>query len=110
MGARERHPGDDVARFGGTSLAMLERTYAHLLTSSAESARARLDAFAVEQQEEADERLGVTASPQPALREDESPALAGLSRGAPGKIRTCDLCLRRAALYPLSYGRGACEV
>ena len=24
---------------------------------------------------------------------------------APGKIRTCDLCLRRAALYPLSYGR-----
>ena len=27
-------------------------------------------------------------------------------RGAPGKIRTCDLCLRRAALYPLSYGRG----
>ena len=25
---------------------------------------------------------------------------------APGKIRTCDLCLRRAALYPLSYGRG----
>ena len=26
---------------------------------------------------------------------------------APGKIRTCDLCLRRAALYPLSYGRGA---
>ena len=26
-------------------------------------------------------------------------------RGAPGMIRTCDLCLRRAALYPLSYGR-----
>jgi SAM-dependent methyltransferase len=25
---------------------------------------------------------------------------------APGTIRTCDLCLRRAALYPLSYGRG----
>src|SRR4051794_5310433 len=24
---------------------------------------------------------------------------------APGTIRTCDLCLRRAALYPLSYGR-----
>ena len=24
---------------------------------------------------------------------------------APGKNRTCDLCLRRAALYPLSYGR-----
>ena len=27
-------------------------------------------------------------------------------RHAPGKIRTCGLCLRRAALYPLSYGRG----
>ena len=26
---------------------------------------------------------------------------------APGTIRTCDLCLRRAALYPLSYGRAA---
>ena len=26
-------------------------------------------------------------------------------RVAPGTIRTCDLCLRRAALYPLSYGR-----
>ena len=33
------------------------------------------------------------------------------SRHAPGKIRTCDLCLRRAALYPLSYGReGAVSV
>ena len=27
------------------------------------------------------------------------------SGDAPGTIRTCDLCLRRAALYPLSYGR-----
>src|SRR5262249_39186120 len=26
---------------------------------------------------------------------------------APGTIRTCGLCLRRAALYPLSYGRGS---
>ena len=26
-------------------------------------------------------------------------------RSAPGMIRTCDLSLRRAALYPLSYGR-----
>jgi hypothetical protein len=31
---------------------------------------------------------------------------AGMAGSAPGKIRTCDLCLRRAALYPLSYGRG----
>ena len=44
-------PATDVARFGGTSLAMLERTYAHLLTSSAESARARLDAFAADQRQ-----------------------------------------------------------
>jgi hypothetical protein len=27
------------------------------------------------------------------------------SNHAPGKIRTCDLSLRRRALYPLSYGR-----
>ena len=26
--------------------------------------------------------------------------------GALDRIRTCDLCLRRAALYPLSYERG----
>jgi hypothetical protein len=30
---------------------------------------------------------------------------AGPFANAPGMIRTCDLCLRRAALYPLSYGR-----
>ena len=38
-------PAVDVARFGGTSLQMLESTYHHLLTSSAESARARMDQF-----------------------------------------------------------------
>jgi integrase len=38
-------PPSDVARFGGTSVTMLERVYAHLLESSAEAARARLDAF-----------------------------------------------------------------
>src|SRR4051812_19099556 len=31
------------------------------------------------------------------------------STSAPGRIRTCDFCLRRAALYPLSYGRGLDE-
>ena len=51
-------PAVDVARFGGTSLAMLERHYHHLLVGSAESARARLDAFAAEQ-ETAENRLGV---------------------------------------------------
>ncbi len=29
---------------------------------------------------------------------------------APGMIRTCGLCLRRAALYPLSYGRAVRSV
>jgi hypothetical protein len=37
----------------------------------------------------------------------EKPRLAGCFRDAPGKIRTCDLSLRRRALYPLSYGRGS---
>jgi hypothetical protein len=38
---------------------MLEKTYAHLLASSAESARSRLDAFATAQEEDAEEGLGV---------------------------------------------------
>ncbi len=32
---------------------------------------------------------------------------SALLRDAPGRIRTCDLLLRRQALYPLSYGRGS---
>jgi hypothetical protein len=39
-------PPSDVARFGGTSVTMLERVYAHLLETSADAARQRLDAFA----------------------------------------------------------------
>ena len=39
-------PASDVARFAGTSVTMLERTYHHLLATSADAARARLDAFA----------------------------------------------------------------
>ena len=35
----------DVARYGGTSVTMRERVYHHLLVSSADSARARLDEF-----------------------------------------------------------------
>jgi integrase len=35
----------DVSRYAGTSLQMIERTYGHLVAGSAESARARLDAF-----------------------------------------------------------------
>jgi integrase len=38
-------PPSDVALFGGTSVTMLENVYAHLLKSSAEAARQRLDAF-----------------------------------------------------------------
>jgi len=40
-------PAVDVARYGGTSVTMLERVYHHLLVSSAEAARARMDAFMV---------------------------------------------------------------
>src|SRR4051794_8237109 len=32
-------------------------------------------------------------------------AAKSTASNAPGMNRTCDLCLRRAALYPLSYGR-----
>ena len=39
-------PAVDVARYGGTSVGMLERVYHHLLVSSAETARARMDRFA----------------------------------------------------------------
>ena len=38
-------PASDVAKFGGTSVTMLERVYHHLLEGSAEAARQRLDAF-----------------------------------------------------------------
>ena len=31
---------------------------------------------------------------------------SGVELSTPGRIRTFDFCLRRAALYPLSYGRG----
>jgi hypothetical protein len=29
--------------------------------------------------------------------------------GAPGRYRTCNPCLRRAVLYPLSYGRSGAD-
>jgi hypothetical protein len=35
-----------------------------------------------------------------------APSRFGFSSDAPGRIRTCDLSLRRRTLYPLSYGRG----
>src|SRR3954470_12738333 len=36
--------------------------------------------------------------------------LAAAVRNAPGRNRTCDLALRRRALYPLSYWRGEAQV
>lgn len=47
-------PAVDVARFGGTSLAMLERHYHHLLVGSVESARRRMEQFAEEAAEAAE--------------------------------------------------------
>ena len=35
----------------------------------------------------------------------ESRSTSGVQGNTPGRIRTFGLCLRRAALYPLSYGR-----
>jgi integrase len=46
-------PTSDVARFAGTSVTMLETTYHHLLETSADAARQRLDAFAVSAEMEA---------------------------------------------------------
>jgi hypothetical protein len=51
-------PPSDVARFGGTSVTMLERTYAPLLEGSAEAARQRLDAFGTKAERAVQERLG----------------------------------------------------
>jgi integrase len=48
-------PASDVARFGGTSVTMLERVYHHLLESSAESARMRMDEFMAASKEAASE-------------------------------------------------------
>ncbi len=57
---------------------------------------------------------GREASPRRPVRDGGGGGLRG-NHGfphsyAPGTIRTCDLCLRRAALYPLSYGRGEGQV
>ena len=45
-------PASDVARFAGTSVTMLETTYHHLLETSADAARQRLDAFAAYSKQE----------------------------------------------------------
>lgn len=53
-------PATDLSKFAGTSIAMLERHYHHLLTTSADTARARMDNFAIEAAEATEaERLGV---------------------------------------------------
>src|SRR3954454_16413916 len=52
-------------------------------------------------QASASKNLGMPNNPT-----DSKNSIGGIV-SAPGRIRTCDFCLRRAALYPLSYGRGA---
>ena len=91
-------PAVDVARFGGTSVTMLERVHHQARHVCGGAGRGGLRGF----------RRGVSVRPSADVgaTRNESPGLPGLSLGAPGMIRTCDLCLRRAALYPLSYGRG----
>ncbi len=54
-------------------------------------------------------RFAARASPPPS-ETMKAPHSRGFLTSAPGKIRTCGLCLRRAALYPLSYGRSGSEV
>jgi hypothetical protein len=73
-------PAVDVARFGGTSVTMLERVYHHLLVSSAESARARMDQFLAANTAAANEvrrGLGVRATGDPPLEETKAPCLRG---------------------------------
>ena len=55
------------------------------------------------------EKWGETVTAVISLRPPDGAGTPGAAQAwlghAPGTIRTCDLCLRRAALYPLSYGR-----
>lgn len=51
-------PASDVARFGGTSVTMLETRYHHLLSTSADSARSKMDEFNRLGQESATEAGG----------------------------------------------------
>jgi hypothetical protein len=44
------------------------------------------------------------------LGANRNPAVAGLPGSARSRIRTCDLWLRRPALYPLSYARSGCSL
>jgi alkanesulfonate monooxygenase SsuD/methylene tetrahydromethanopterin reductase-like flavin-dependent oxidoreductase (luciferase family) len=46
---------------------------------------------------------GLRPGPRPGAARRHAARRVGVS--APGRIRTCDFRLRRAALYPLSYGR-----
>ena len=41
---------------------------------------------------------------------DGLPRQLRLVSGAPGRYRTCNPCLRRAVLYPLSYGRSGVQI
>lgn len=82
-------PPSDVARFAGTSVAMLERVYAHPLSTSTDAARERLEAFWT--------RLGhgggVTSSPEtrktPRLRGFLLERTMGLEPTTPGLGSQC---------------------
>ena len=78
---------------------MLERVYAHLLESSAEVARQRLDAFS--------ERLGQEqAIARGGTKRDAAQWLCW--RQADDGTRTHDTWLGKPVLYQLSYVREAC--
>ncbi len=91
-----------MGQLGHTDPAFTLRLYTHTMRRE-DDERARLQAV-VEGVDWAQDRAAARhrlKHPQ----EAESPAGAGPSTSAPGRIRTCDLLLRRQALYPLSYGR-----
>ena len=48
----------DLARFMGTSVDQIDKTYGHLLPDSLERTRSALDAFIDDARAEAEERLG----------------------------------------------------
>ena len=95
-----------LARRMGTSLQMIDQTYGHLAPDADDYELGLLDAFDAEFLDGRTYFGHGRLRPSIARSERKGPSVQGLFRDAPGTIRTCDLCLRRAALYPLSYGRG----
>ncbi len=90
----------ELARFMGTSVEQIDRTYGHLLPDSIDRTRSALDSFVAAQPQEAEglgtERALLDAASSPA-RKRESPALAGPSSHRGAEIRTRDLQSPRLA-------------